>query len=185
MAGNRKRFRGGRAYLKDFERTPSGEFVYRGATYTYRDADGKPRRKALAELWLPGGLMLAAALVQGCLRTPGMISCVYVILPYVCELLCAVSVVWALVRLGTNPDPIREYVFRSTVAVLPLRSAFTAAFAGAALIGESVFLLVSGFDCAAATAALYVLLAVTCAAALYARRLARRLCWEKTADAAD
>ena len=175
----KRKARGLRAHLNDFQRTASGEYVYTGATYALSENTGRSRTSALRQLWYFGGLALALTVVQGCIPAGGMLDCAYVLLPFAAELFSAASVIWALVRLTANPDPIREYVYSAAAEPLPRRGGFTAAFAGLACAGELVFALLHRGENTAGTWILAVLMAVTGASALLLRRSARTLHWEK------
>ncbi|MBR5114158.1 MAG: hypothetical protein IK101_02575 [Oscillospiraceae bacterium] len=174
----KKKSRGRRAYLDDFRRSASGEYIYTGAYYSR--SGGYSRREHLARLWPAGAVLIAAAVARGCIPVAGMaggtLHSLYVLIPYLCELICAVSVVWALVRLSANPEPLREYVHSATAAILPLRSAFAAAFAAAAFVGEAVFFAIHGAE----GLPLIALHAVACAAALLVRRFSKAQQWEKS-----
>ena len=134
------------------------------------------RRRQLLMLWLPGAVMLAACAVRGCIPAAGMVNCAYVLLPYAGELPSAVSVIWALVRLSANKEPLREYVYNATAAILPVRAVFAACFAAASLIGELVYFAINGF----AGAPLAILHAVCGVCALLVRRVSRAQEWEKS-----
>ncbi len=134
------------------------------------------RRRQLLMLWVPGVLMIAAAVVRGCIPAAGMLNCAYVLLPYVGELVCAVSVVWALVRFSANEEPLRDYVYNATAAILPVRAVFTACFAAAALIGEIVYFAINGF----AGVPLVILHAVCGICALLVCKVSRAQEWEKS-----
>lgn len=175
----KRKARGLRANLKDFQRDASGQYVYTGASYTLSDKTGRTGKCALLPLWCFGGLTLVLTVVQGCVPAGGMRGCAYVLLPFAAELLCAVSVIWALVRLSVNPDPIREYVYTAAAEPLPRRGVFTAVFAGLACVGELVFALLHTGENTAGTWLLAALMAASGGCALLLRRAARTLRWEK------
>lgn len=174
---DKKKSRGRRAYLEDFRRSASGEYIYSGAYYSRRG--GFSRSEHLARLWPAGAVLILCAAARGFVPVAGMaggtLASLYVIVPYICELLCAVSVVWALVRLSANSEPLREYVYRATAEILPVRAAFAAAFAAAALIGEVVFFATHGPH----GLPLIALHAAACAAALLVRRFSKAQQWER------
>lgn len=180
MAEKKKRS-GRRAYLDNFRRSASGEYIYTGDYYTYINSGGKPRKRALAELWAPAAACAAASLASGCLSANGAGNCIYVLLPYILELALAASVVWGMAKLSSGGDPIREYVYEASVPKLPRRAAACAIFALAGLVGEGVFLLLHGFG--GKTAATLVYLALKLAAASIAmvfRGNIKRFEWQKT-----
>ena len=174
-----KKRKGRRAYLSDFQKSISGEYIYTGAVYAYSDVSGKTRQQTMAGLWLAGGVTFIAAAIQGCIPAGGMLNCFYVLLPFAAELICACSAIWALVRLSSGHDPIREYVFIATVEALPGRAVLTACFAAAALIGETVFLLLHPAERSAAGWLLCVLMAAAIVSALILRREILAAHWEK------
>lgn len=166
-----------RSYLNQFQRTAAGEYIYTGKTYAYSDTV-RSRRQTLARYWTPAAVMLATAVGQGCIPASGMRNCVYVLLPFLISLLCAISAVWALVKLSTSKEPLREYVYTSTVPVLPVRSMFAAIFAGATFLGECIFVLIHGTDDLIRILMLLVLiLADFCASMLLHRRTKRKM-WQ-------
>ena len=177
MAGERKR-QGRRAHLNDFYRDVAGNYVYTGTCYVCRAADGE-RAALLRRLWLLTAVLAAAVLAGGCISAPGMSRCFYVLLPYAAEVGLTGSVVWAMTRWQAREYPMREYVYRATVRALPGRCLAEAVLAGAGIIAETMYLVLSGSGGRGAMAAVYLLLkAVSLAAALFARHLVRRSVWE-------
>lgn len=136
-----KKRRGRRAYLSDFQPQLDGKYVYTGALHYYEGAD---RKRSMALLWGLTAALAAGALVPGLVRAAGMDNHFYVILPWAAELMAAVSVVWAMCRLSVGGDPLRDYIFEATVAVLPLRAAISAGLAVLTLAGECVYLFLNG-----------------------------------------
>lgn len=148
MAGEKNR-RGRRAYLEQFQKTASGDYVYTGPSYTYVEEGMTFRRSMAVRCALAGGAA-ALAVLGGFLPAPGMGGCPYVLLPYVAALLSAVSIAWAAVRMAWWGSPLREYVYQKTAAALPLRCALSAAFALATLLGSAIYLVLNGDDGAGA-----------------------------------
>lgn len=138
-----KIFNDRKSYLQQFERTASGEYVYVGNTFAYSDPE-KSRKQTITEYWIPAAIMMVASFTQGLVPAKGMMNCPYVILPFGGSFLSAVSVIWALVKLSANKDPLREYIYTSTVQALPIRAMFATVLAFAAFLGEFVFVLVNG-----------------------------------------
>lgn len=177
MAGEKKR-RGRRAHLNDFYRDVAGNYVYTGTCYVCRAAE-QERTALLRRLWLLTAVLAAAVLAGGCISAPGMDRCFYVLLPYAAEVGLIGSVVWAMTRWQAREYPMREYVYKATVQALPGRCLAEAVLAGAGIIAEGVYLLLSGSGGRGAMAAVYLLLkAVSLAAALFARHIVRRSVWE-------
>ena len=94
----------------------------------------------------------------GCIPAPGMQNCFYVLLPYLGEFLGAASVIWALAKLGTDWSTVREYNYKKSVAVLPVRTAVTAVFSLLGVVCELIFFFVNDHAGQTFFALLYVLL---------------------------
>ena len=90
-----------------------------------------------------------------------MQNCFYVLLPYLGEFLGAASVIWALAKLGTDWSTVREYNYKKSVAVLPVRTAVTAVFSGLGIVCELIFFFVNDHAGQTFFALLYVLLKLT------------------------
>ena len=174
-----RRGHGVRAYLGDFHQTVSGEYVYTGATYSHAPRE-RSRRKVMCLLWLYSSVMAVAALIPGCIAAGGMINCPYVLIPFGGELISAGSVIWALVSLSTNKDPLREYVYTSTVEAIPWRSLLTAACAGLAFCGEIVYVLFHREEATPGAWLMILPMAAAAAAALGNFYVIRAETWERT-----
>ena len=177
MAEEKKR-RGRRDHLNDFYRDVSGNYVYTGVCYEHTGGV-RANTALLRRLWLMAAVMAAAVVTGGCISAPGVGRCFYVLLPYAAEVGLTGSVVWAMTRWQAREYPMREYVYRATVRALPGRCLAEAVLAGAGIIAETMYLILSGSGGRGAMAAVYLLLkAVSLAAALFARHLVRRSVWE-------
>lgn len=176
--GQSKPRRGRRAYLDDFTRTADGSYIYTGDTFTFRGGMDA-RRRYLATLCCLAAVALAAAVAAGCISAPGTGRCPYVLLPYCLSLIASGSLAWGAGRLAIGGDPLRAYVYTTTVKRFPRRSALTALCAAAAIAGEAVYLALYGAGELALGAAIFL----TChglilASALVWLRLSRREVWE-------
>ena len=175
----RKKRAGRRAYLDDFHRSASGEYVYDGEYYTYLNK-GKTRARALTELWSLAAACAAASVVSGCLSANGAGNCIYVLLPYVLEVAFAGSFIWALAQLTTGGEPLPEYIRDATIPKMPGRAAVCAAAAGLGALGEGIYLLLHGFGGKTAASTAYLALKLVCAGlALLLRRRIKSLEWQK------
>ena len=106
-------------------------------------------------------ILIVAVIAGGCIPAPGMQNCFYVLLPYLGEFLAAGSVIWALVKLGTDWSAVREYNYKQSVAVLPVRTAVTAVFSLLGIVCELIFFFVNDHAGQTFFALLYVLLKLT------------------------
>lgn len=143
MAGEKRKRRGRRAYLDDFQRTATGEYVYTGKTHRYRD-ENLTRRQALTRLWALTAVMAGGVVAAGCLPAAGTFNTPYVILPYASSLLSAGSVVWLMCRLTAGGDPLPDYVHAATVKQFGPRGTLTLVFSAATVAGELLHLALNG-----------------------------------------
>ena len=180
----KKRPPGRRGRLEDFQRVPSGEYIYTGTTYVF---SGTPeqRRSGLIRLWIPAVILLAAVAVPGCIDPvwlPDHALIFLILVPYICMFFCAVSIVWALVRLSVNRDPIRAYVYSATVEALPRRTVFTASFAALSLVCALIALALGVFRTAGSALLMCGLYLAGAVCALGLRRLLRGMRWKDSRD---
>ena len=81
---NKKR-RGRRAYLEDFHKTATGEYVYEGEIHHFRPGR-LTWKQAMLRLWLCTGVMIAGVVAAGVVPAAGPRNTVYVVLPYALSL---------------------------------------------------------------------------------------------------
>lgn len=174
-----------RGYLRYIRQNASGAYAYTGGYYALAGGGYGP---FLRRLTLCGGLAAAAVIAGGIVPNPatrfdpsaggGAFGAFYVIIPYILELAFTGSAVWAVLRLISNEKPLREYVYKSTVAALPRRAVLAAAAAGLAAAGETVYVVMFGAGGMAGwVAAIYALHAAAAAGALTARFFVKRSVW--------
>lgn len=179
MDNSPKKRRGRRAYLNDFQPTAGGGYKYTGALYTYQGAE-KPLRRALTELGLCCCLAACFIIVAGCLPAAGMKNQFYLLIPYACTFVSAISMVWAFGRLVSGKDPLREYVYLATVKKIPLRSKMTIILAGILLIAEIIHIVIIGFENEAFSTLIFILLIIlTMTASWLANTLIHHMKWAK------
>lgn len=128
-----------RAYLDDFKKTQEGQYRYEGAMYQCT-LEEKERKKTMRLLGLSACGVLALTLAAGCVPSAGMQNSVYVLLPYAVQMAAALSTVWAYGRMARGGNPLREYIYESTVQKLPLRGALTGCLAFVCAAGEFIHL---------------------------------------------
>ena len=132
-----------KAYLNDFEKNHSGDYVYKGTMYFY---EGDDLKQKLLRLWAMGLLILLLVAIVGMIESPGTINCFYVIIPYLGVFLAAVSVVWAIVRTTIGRNPIRSYVFEASFAKINDRCIYVMICSVASEICELVYVIRNGFE---------------------------------------
>ena len=104
----------------------------------------------------------------------------YVILPFLGELIAAVSTAWAIFKLGSDWNAVREYVYERTVPALPRRALTAAILAFLGILCESVHLALAGHGGKLFYAVLYLVLKVlSILCALTMRRAMLRTNWSK------
>ena len=174
-----KRWNRRRAYLEDFQLNVAGEYVYTGKIHHFCAEDGLTRKRAMTVLWALALLMAALTVGSGCLPAAGMQNTFYVLIPYAGGLLSVVSVIWALARLSAEGEPVRDFIYKATIAQFRVRSTLAAAFTAATLVTEIIHLIIirgAGVNWAG-TIAFLVLQAVMLAAAIAWRGYALGLRW--------
>lgn len=178
MADEQKRKRRGRrAYLNDFQSTVNGEYIYAGRVYAF-DGTTKDWRRFIGTLMGLGALLAAAAVTAGSIPAPGTMDCFYVLGPYIASLFSAGSLLWGLCRMAAGGERLREYIYNKTVPQFTPRAMATAICAGCALLGELVFVLLNGAAGLVPGMVLFLLCeAVLLAGSLLWRRLVERQSW--------
>lgn len=177
---DKKKKKGRRAYLDDFQTTVSGEMIYCGALYTFRGEAGE-RKQFLLKLMALSAAAAAFAVLSGCVPAPGTLNCFYVLLPMLGSILSAVSVLWAVIRLISGGEELREYVYRATVEEFPIRTALCIGCSGLSLLGEFLFLILNGTEGKTTGLVLFLLSqALVFVLSLLCRKTADTDLWERT-----
>lgn len=180
MPDNRKKGKGRRAYLNDFQTTVNGEYIYCGAYYSFAGKE-KERKLFQQKLLALSACSVGCGVVSGCVPAPGTLNCFYVLLPYLGSLLSGVSLLWAAVRLAAGGGELREYVYHATVEQLPARTALSMGFAGLSLLGELLYWMRSGAQGQGVGLAVFLAaqaLALGCAVRI--RRAGKTACWRRS-----
>ena len=168
-----------RAYLDDFHRSLTGEYIYHGVTYTFEGS--KQQRIGLYVKLLVIGLLIAAAgLVSGCIRAPGALNCFYVLGPYMVSFMASWSLLWGLCRLWAGGSPLREYIYRATLDQFRPRGTLTAVSAGCAVVGEIIYVVRNGNEGLVSGMILFLVCqTVVLAGSLLWMYLTENSCWIK------
>lgn len=167
-----------RQYLKDFQQTASGEYIYTGNVFSYAG------QKSYGSVRLSLGIlclwMAAAIVVCGCIPAAGMHNTFYVILAYLACLISIATVCWAVVRLLMAGKSVREYILEETTGKLPLRCLFVVVFAALSLVAELAVMIFGSEKGTTAASILYlVLMALIAGLSLWLRRVVISMEWEK------
>lgn len=139
-----KKYKGRKAYLNDFRKNEKGDYEYQGVLYQWK-GEKELLRRELSLLWILCIAMLAVLTVAGCVDAPGPKNSFYVVLPYTVSFIFGISTAWGLWRLFDGGNPLRAYIYEASVVQIPVRTVGTMIGAGAAILGEIVFLFRNGF----------------------------------------
>lgn len=139
MAGQKKRDK--RDYLKNFEKSPGGSYVYTGMTW---HADPVLRHRILVKLWALQAVMLMSVILPGLVTTAGLLNTFYVILPYVFWFLSDIVLIYTLGSITFGGNPMRDYIYQRSVTQYALRTGFPLAGAVLTALAMLVFLLRGG-----------------------------------------
>ena len=144
MSDKKKHYRW-RAYLDDFQMDATGKYIYTGKRYGF---DGEPRKRRiyLALVVLFGLLSLLATAVPECLPPTEISRTPLTLIPWALQLIAALVVSWAILRIFAHASELRAYVYRRTVASLPVKSLVLAALSAVTLICETVCYFVKGLS---------------------------------------
>jgi hypothetical protein len=168
--------RGLRPWLDDIQLDGSGKYAYKGSHMKFA-GDEAQRKRFLLTLGLSMGGAAVCTVAAGCLDVGDADNTMYVLIPYMIEVIAAVAFVWSSVRLLLGGSVLRSYVFNQTVKRLPVLAAILALGAAATLVGAAVFLILhQTID--ASTAVYLFLHAAVCALSLLGWKALRSAEWE-------
>ncbi len=136
--------KGYRSYLNDFKLNSEGKYAYEGALYGYYGE--KNIKKLKWEILLLSFLPALCAVLSGCIPSPGMDNCFYVIIPWVLEIASSFSLVWASVKFMSAKVPLRGYIYNATLGAFSKRSIFNFITCASETVATVVFVCINGFD---------------------------------------
>lgn len=168
-----------RSYLEDYQINEQGEYEFHGTLFAWEEPE--KRKGVLRTLWL---FLTAAAVLMvaaGCFPAPGVNNKFYLLLPYAAGLGLCVWSAMALGRMGAEGNPMRDHVFKTSAARLPVIFLFAALMGMVCVIAEIVHLAVFAGEGSAAYGILFALLEAAAAVLLTAcRRKLGGLTWTRT-----
>ncbi|MDO5425567.1 MAG: hypothetical protein Q4F41_17785 [Eubacteriales bacterium] len=174
-----KRGRNRRAHLDQIVKDENGKYVYKGTLYHLEETP-ENRRRAIGKLWALCGAAACGIVICGCIPVPGMNRSIYLLIPYMIELVAAIYLCWKLGRLTLGGADLREYVYQDLAEKIPMSAVITGAGAGFAFAGEIVYLILNGFSGSIGFIVLFLFLqALACAAAFAAKKNFSQLKWFK------
>lgn len=128
--------------LNDFVKNKDGKYEYIGPMHRY--SSSIPRSRAYRNLGLLTGLMLVFAIIAGSVRAAGATHAIYIVVPYIFVVLMCGFLIYHYFELILGKDPMRDYIFQSTVMRFPfyLWVIFIASII--TLVGEMIYLFMHG-----------------------------------------
>lgn len=99
---------------------------------------GRTRKRLLLELWILGAAAMICLLAGGFLPVESFRGCGYVLFPYMVALLAAVAVLWYLGELTGGGEPLKTYVYESTVPRIPRLAVLSALTAVLCVLGQAI-----------------------------------------------
>lgn len=141
MAGKPKRRR--RAYLDDFVRDVSGQYVYRGCRYCF-DRDERSARMFRIRVGVLAVITAVFVVLQECFDPVDMSRSYWTIVPWLFQVIAVSMTVWSAFRLLIHFRELRAYVYEATVKRLPRLCWASVAAAGVTLVAEIIYIVVCG-----------------------------------------
>lgn len=134
-------------YSKASQFTPGagGELAYTGRYYTFQETEVSYRESMRRRTVFAVGSTVAV-LICGFMPVPALVNTWYVLLPYMLTVLAVVSQIWALCRMAYWGNPLREYVYDTTVKQLPVRTIMAMILSMCTLCGQICYLVLHGLQ---------------------------------------
>lgn len=132
------------AYLDDFQKTASGEYVYNGKNLKF-DGDEIHFKSIKGKMYVLTIVGIILSVLSGILPVPGAINEWYIILPYALEVILLGMGLYKEIRLFRNGLEVREYIYEKTFK--QFKGIFYTALVGSALslMGEIVYGILNSF----------------------------------------
>lgn len=132
------------AYLDDFQKTASGEYIYNGKNLEF-NGDESSFKSIKLKMYILTIVGICLSLISGILPVPGAVSEWYIILPYALEIILLGMGLYKEVRLFKNGLKVREYIYEKTFK--EFKGIFYTALIGSALslIGETIYAILNRF----------------------------------------
>lgn len=132
-----------RRYLDHFEKCADGSYIFTGREYVWTGENAE-RKKIIALTVVLALALFGCSLAPGFSTASAMLHGSYTVLAFVLELAAAVSVLWAVSRIITSGESIRDYIYDRSVDALPRRCIFSVVATALSCIALAVFCIVSG-----------------------------------------
>ena len=122
-----------------------GELAYTGRYFTFQETEVSYRESMRRRIAFTAGSAVAA-LACGFMPVPALTNTWYVLLPYMLTVLAVASQVWAVCRMAYWGNPLREYVYDTTVKQLPVRTMLAMILSMCTLCGQICYLVLHGLQ---------------------------------------
>lgn len=131
------------AYLDDYHKVASGEYIYEGKYLGFID-NKESFKRYRTTLYILTSIGILISLISGILPVPGAIDMWYIILPYSLEIILLGMGLYKEVRLFRNGLKIKEHIYEKTYG--ELKGIFSISLIGSALslIGEIIYMILNG-----------------------------------------
>ncbi len=171
-----KKPRGRRPWLDEIQLGGDGQYAYRGSHMKFGGDEAALRRFRLTTSVLTACLAVCVA-ATGCLNVGKLDNTVWVLVPYMLEVVLTAALAWSAVRLLLQGSVVRSYIFKQTAKRLPVLAIIDAAAAAITFGSAIVYSAIDSFW--TAPVVVYLLLqAAVCALALLALKVLKRAAWE-------
>lgn len=138
--GKKKR-RGRRAFLEDFEKQKDGTYRYKGIVWK-TELGREELDKRMKQLLILSILCVILPLAGGFVPAEGLLNTFYVILPYTAVLVAGIAILWGQASWYYHGAQLRDYVYAKTVKALPGRLMIGLIVGAIACLGTTVHIIV-------------------------------------------
>ena len=142
MSDNKKRRRW-RAYLDDFQKDATGQYVYTGKHYAFAGSPGE-RKKYFAKIVVFGVLGLLATAVPEFFPPVKISQTPVTVVPWLLQAVAVVLVCWSIARVLVHTSELRAYVYQATIPSLPAKSMIAAVLSGITLVCQIIYFFANG-----------------------------------------
>ncbi|MCQ2555162.1 MAG: hypothetical protein MJ171_05885 [Clostridia bacterium] len=153
------------SYLNDYIMSASGEYIYTGRMWEYKG--DLPFNKAKGSLSLLNLIIIAVSLSSGLIATPGASFVLYIVIPYVLELVLSLIVMYKLYTLFKDGPVVKDYEYKKSGAQLPAYYYGIMIGSVASFIGEAAYLMFNGFHGKVFLGILYLVSRLVCGFVAY------------------
>lgn len=171
-----KKPRGRRPWLDEIQLSGDGQYAYRGSHMKF-SGDDDAFRRFRGTLGSFTAVLVVCVAATGCLNVGKLDNTVWVLVPYMLEVVFTAALAWSAVRLLLQSSVVRSYIFQQTVKRLPVLAVIDAS--AAVLTFGSAIVLSAIEKSFPAPVIIYLLLqAAVCALSLLEWKALKQTTWE-------